>query len=255
MNLNLNKIPVIDLFAGPGGLGEGFASLKQDDGSNAFQSVVSIERDNSAHQTLHLRHFLRAFPDGKFPDEYYKYLSGKISKKSLYDKFRKQKIHADESALKISLGDENADIVHRIIKEKINGSKAWALVGGPPCQAYSLVGRSRMKHDPEFSNDKRHFLNKEYLNIIADHAPPVFVMENVKGLLSSKVGDEFVADDKKSKTCFCRLPYVNKLIFYGDSVFFYSEKYPYIYNEGKDTGVAGEGTFEIIKNKSPLYWV
>ena len=194
MNLNLNKIPVIDLFAGPGGLGEGFASLKQDDGSNAFQSVVSIERDNSAHQTLHLRHFLRAFPDGKFPDEYYKYLSGKISKKSLYDKFPKQKIHADESALKISLGDENADIVHRIIKEKINGSKAWALVGGPPCQAYSLVGRSRMKHDPEFSNDKRHFLYKEYLNIIADHAPPVFVMENVKGLLSSKVGDEFVID-------------------------------------------------------------
>jgi DNA (cytosine-5)-methyltransferase 1 len=44
------------------------------------------------------------------------------------------------------------------------------------------------------AEDERHFLYKEYLNIIADHAPPVFVMENVKGLLSSKVGDDFVID-------------------------------------------------------------
>ena len=51
-----------------------------------------------------------------------------------------------------------------------------------------------MKNDPEFSNDKRHFLYKEYLNIIAEHSPPVFVMENVKGLLSSKVGNDFVID-------------------------------------------------------------
>ena len=194
MRTNLTKIPVVDLFAGPGGLGEGFASCTREDGSDIFQSVVSIERDNSAHQTLHLRHFLRAFPKGKFPDEYYEYLSGKISKQDLYDKYPIQKKHADTSALKISLGDEEADIVHEIIKKQINGAEIWALVGGPPCQAYSLVGRSRMKNDPEFSNDKRHFLYKEYLNIIAEHSPPVFVMENVKGLLSSKVGDDFVID-------------------------------------------------------------
>ena len=66
MRTNLTKIPVVDLFAGPGGLGEGFASCTREDGSDIFQSVVSIERDNSAHQTLHLRHFLRAFPKGKF---------------------------------------------------------------------------------------------------------------------------------------------------------------------------------------------
>ena len=194
MASNLHKIPVVDLFAGPGGLGEGFASLIKEDGSYAFKSVVSIEHDDSAHKTLHLRHFLRAFPDGKFPDEYYKYLSGEITKETLYKKFPTQKLHADHSALRISLSDENAANVHKIISKRINGAKLWALVGGPPCQAYSLVGRSRMKNDPKFLNDKRHFLYKEYLSIIAQHSPPIFVMENVKGLLSSKVGNNLVID-------------------------------------------------------------
>ena len=105
MRTNLTKIPVVDLWAGPGGLGEGFAACTREDGTDIFQSVVSIERDNSAHQTLHLRHFLRAFPKGKFPDEYYEYLSGKISKQDLYDKYPTHKKHADASVLKISLGD------------------------------------------------------------------------------------------------------------------------------------------------------
>ena len=68
------------------------------------------------------------------------------------------------------------------------------MIGGPPCQAYSLVGRSRMMNNPEFEEDERHFLYKEYLKIIIDHRPPVFVMENVKGLLSAKVNGEFVVD-------------------------------------------------------------
>jgi hypothetical protein len=58
------------------------------------------------------------------------------------------------------------------------------------CQAYSLAGRSRMGGDPKFQEDKRHFLYREYLKIIVDHKPPVFVMENVKGLLSASVKDE-----------------------------------------------------------------
>ncbi|MDD4349265.1 MAG: DNA (cytosine-5-)-methyltransferase, partial [Opitutales bacterium] len=70
----------------------------------------------------------------------------------------------------------------------------WILIGGPPCQAYSLVGRSRMqnaedyrkKRGHDFSEDHRHQLYKEYLRIVAVHAPSIFVMENVKGLLSSK---------------------------------------------------------------------
>jgi len=51
-----------------------------------------------------------------------------------------------------------------------------------------------MMRDPEFENDIRHFLYREYLKIIIDHAPPVFVMENVKGLLSAKVDGKSVVD-------------------------------------------------------------
>ena len=65
------------------------------------------------------------------------------------------------------------------------------LIGGPPCQAYSLVGRSRRQWGDQLNNeDKRVHLYKEYLRIIAEHHPAVFVMENVKGLLSSVLDGE-----------------------------------------------------------------
>lgn len=64
-------IPVIDLFAGPGGLGEGFSSLNDTDGGRRFQVKVSVEKDEVAHRTLSLRALFRAFADGKVPDCYY----------------------------------------------------------------------------------------------------------------------------------------------------------------------------------------
>lgn len=67
------------------------------------------------------------------------------------------------------------------------------LIGGPPCQAYSLAGRSRLRgKSPKdlkaFESDKRHFLYTEYLRIIQQFEPSVFVMENVKGMLNSTHG-------------------------------------------------------------------
>lgn len=103
-----------------------------------------------------------------------------------------EKAHADRSAIRISLGAANHDRVRKLIARRLRDQKKWALVGGPPCQAYSLVGRSRMMGDPKFEKDERHFLYKEYLRIIIDHAPPVFVMENVNGLLSARVNGELV---------------------------------------------------------------
>jgi DNA (cytosine-5)-methyltransferase 1 len=73
---------------------------------------------------------------------------------------------------------------------EINRENKWVLIGGPPCQAYSLVGRSRRMNDPAFATDEKHFLYRQYLRILAIHKPPVFVMENVKGLLSAKVKKE-----------------------------------------------------------------
>lgn len=179
--------PVVDLFAGPGGLGEGFASLRGKSYSARFESVVAIERDEASHQTLLLRHFLRRFPFEQLPDDYYRYLRAEIDRDELYRRHKDQFQEAKKSALKISLGTESHAEVKRVINRRLAGEKRWALVGGPPCQAYSLVGRARMVNDPEFEEDERHTLYLEYLKIIIDHRPPVFVMENVKGLLSAQI--------------------------------------------------------------------
>lgn len=182
---------VVDVFAGPGGLGEGFASYVDETASRRFKSCISIEREHYPHQTLLLRHFFRSF-ENEVPEEYYQYLKGKITQEQLYAQFPEHHYKAAQSARCIELGPNNHDQVKKLISGKVGSGSLWALVGGPPCQAYSLVGRSRMMNDPKFKADERHFLYKEYLRIIADHRPPVFLMENVKGLLSAKVGAERV---------------------------------------------------------------
>lgn len=190
--MNVPYYPVIDLFAGPGGLGEGFASVKRGK-RPSFKSLAAIERDESAHRTLHLRHFVREFGD-VLPSEYYDYLAGNLTREDLRQKFPSEWEAAEQSALKLSLGEANHDQVKSLITKRLRGHKKWVLVGGPPCQAYSLVGRSRRAHDPNFEQDEKHFLYREYLKIITDHQPPIFVMENVKGLLSAKVGGKPVID-------------------------------------------------------------
>lgn len=180
------QYPVIDLFAGPGGLGEGFATCCDESGKPRFHGLVSIECDLFSHRTLLLRHFLRLFPSKEVPESYYDYLRGGIAIEDLYRQYNTQYHEASKSALQIALGKETHGYVQGIINKRLAGRKKWVLVGGPPCQAYSLVGRSRMMKSPDFENDERHFLYREYLKIIIDHQPPVFVMENVKGLLSPR---------------------------------------------------------------------
>ena len=186
--------PVVDLFAGPGGLGEGFAEVLTNGVSPTFKSVVSIEREQYAYQTLLLRHFFRLFRFKDVPDDYYDYLSSRISKEELIAKNGEHWIEAKASVSNISLGEKNRDRVKRLIKKKLQGKKKWALIGGPPCQAYSLAGRSRMMGNPDFEEDERHLLYREYLRVIIDHKPPVFVMENVKGLLSARINDRLAID-------------------------------------------------------------
>lgn len=180
-------ISVIDIFAGPGGLGEGFSSYRSKSGSPVFKIKLSIEMDDFAHKTLELRSFFRQFPDDNLPSEYYDYLRNKISREKLYEMFPQQSYAAKKEAWKATLGDEPQENVRKRISEALNGAVNWILIGGPPCQAYSLVGRSRMRGENpwKYAKDHRHHLYKQYLQILADHQPPVFIMENVKGLLSS----------------------------------------------------------------------
>jgi DNA (cytosine-5)-methyltransferase 1 len=196
-------IPVIDLFAGPGGLGEGFSSLESGRNKRVFKIALSIEMEEFAHKTLVLRSFFRQFPRSKVPEEYYETLRGKITTDELYKAYATEAEAAALEAWRAKLGEENPDEVDkRITRALENNSGPWVLIGGPPCQAYSLVGRSRRKSDPDFQNDDKHFLYKQYLRILANHRPHIFVMENVKGILSStikgkKIVDRIISDLKE----------------------------------------------------------
>jgi DNA (cytosine-5)-methyltransferase 1 len=191
-----NLIPVIDLFAGPGGLGEGFSAFKDQDGNNAFKIVLSIEKEINAHSTLELRAFYREFLDSKIPPEYYSYLRGNLSKEELFNYYPAQSVRAKAQAwlAELGSGDPSNDEIDCRIRSAINKNKYWVLIGGPPCQAYSIAGRSRMKKMVDFEKDQRHYLYKEYLRIVAIHQPPVFVVENVKGILSSKIKGENIIE-------------------------------------------------------------
>lgn len=184
-----NKKPykVIDIFAGPGGLGEGFSALGYRERKRLFKIALSIEKDPTAHSTLMLRSFYRQFEYANVPPEYWSYAKGKITKAELFDLYPIEAKTAAEEAQCIELGKNPPKKVKNLISQRLNHSKKWVLVGGPPCQAYSLVGRARMQStNPDFENDERHFLYKEYLQVIVDHRPPVFIMENVKGILSAQ---------------------------------------------------------------------
>lgn len=181
---------IIDLFAGPGGLAEGFSSLIDDDNQRVFKIRLSIEKDQYAHQTLTLRSFVRQFPIGNLPIEYYNFLEQTLTIGELYNSFPFEYDEAIKEAWLATLGETKEEEVDERIVSALNGDPNWVLIGGPPCQAYSNAGRSRVGGIKE--NDHRVYLYKEYLRIIAKHHPAVFVMENVEGLLSAKVNDEKV---------------------------------------------------------------
>lgn len=206
-------LPVIDIFAGPGGLSEGFARFAERDwdgvlskrvGSQRdngradpkqdFRIALSIEKDEFAHRTLQLRALARLM---RADDRYSQYVSSLAQPggpERLLEaddpKVGALVAKAKNEAWCATLGEVAQTELDERIRAALNGSELWALIGGPPCQAYSLVGRARNKGIANYvpENDHRHFLYKEYLGIVARHGPPVFVLENVKGLLSSQVG-------------------------------------------------------------------
>ena len=179
---NKNSIPVIDLFAGPGGLGEGFSQA-------GFDIRLSIECDSEAHQTLQFRSFCRELvkKQGSI-DSLKRFFENGARLEEIYNEYPSLLDHAQDEAWLARLGTTPNSEVDYPIKHGLRGAKKWVLIGGPPCQAYSLVGRARMRGtNPSFEDDHRHFLYKEYLRIVEEHRPTVFVMENVKGILSANV--------------------------------------------------------------------
>ncbi len=139
-----------------------------------------------------LRALFRKFPKGKAPEAYYDYVRGNITREQFlaHEDIKDAAEKAAHEVRCAELGVTPVDIIDGWIQEGIGDASDWVLIGGPPCQAYSTAGRSRLRgKDPEaFENDERHFLYTEYLRIIQRFSPSVFVMENVKGMLSSKHG-------------------------------------------------------------------
>ncbi|QYO76568.1 DNA cytosine methyltransferase [Devosia salina] len=196
---------MIDIFAGPGGLSEGFSRYADwfNDEEIQFRSVLSIEKDETAIRTLTLRAFYRQFV-GELPPEYWAVVKGQASV-SILEGFPEWKA-AQRHVWQAELGVVSNDELHTRIELRLKGADEWLLIGGPPCQAYSLMGRARMtgigfegRSDAEaaeetrrqrlesFHKDVRHVLYREYLRIIAVHQPTAFVMENVRGILSAKL--------------------------------------------------------------------
>lgn len=194
----MNKeILVIDLFAGPGGLGEGFSSCRTSDGKFAFKIGISVEKDPSAHKTLTTRALFRKLAaNNESRHDYYKYVKGIISRDDLFKKYPEEAVLAQEETLQgpQTLGEDNK-IIHKRIKQLVESYEGFKVViGGPPCQAYSLAGRSRNAGNKEYKaeEDHRHFLYKEYLKVLSIAKPEVFVMENVRGILSAQVNHQLI---------------------------------------------------------------
>ncbi len=147
-----NKLTFIDLFAGCGGLSEGFYK-------EGLKSLVHVDFDEAACSTLKIRM------------KYYNYSENDIEKSVICGDLTKKEI-----SIKIE----------KAIKE----SKVDILIGGPPCQSFSTVGRAQ---DPNsMKSDPRNYLFQNYLSILEKYMPKIFVFENVSGLLSAKPNGKLI---------------------------------------------------------------
>lgn len=187
---------IVDLFAGPGGLGEGFASLRVGDHS-PFQIGISVEKETSAYRTLTLRAFVRAYVKrhGALPKAYVEFHSGMTEEPDWASVDAAARDHATIETRCLELGTEPAaEAIDSVIARLRKDFDDTILIGGPPCQAYSLVGRARAKgkigYVPE--DDARHYLFREYIRVLDRLRPAAFVMENVKGMLSSTIESRMV---------------------------------------------------------------
>jgi DNA (cytosine-5)-methyltransferase 1 len=192
--MSRNPIQVVDLFAGPGGLGEGFSSHSDNNGMT-FKIKVSAEMEASARSTLRLRAFYRLLKSEQPEalEDYYNFCETADVPEPHTARSLEAWKQADDEAQLLELGTEEGNTrLDEMLASRLDETEPWVLIGGPPCQAYSIVGRARNrgKVDYRAEDDHRHFLYREYLRIIQKKRPAVFVMENVKGILSAQVAGE-----------------------------------------------------------------
>lgn len=165
---SMGEIGIVDIFSGPGGLGEGFcpASASFD---WPFRIAVSVEKDRAAYETLLLRSFVRKF-DGKLPSMYYDLLNGHIEEPDWRESYPVEWQAAEEEAKRLELGNRTTSkfLESRLSEvQEVYGDNT-VLIGGPPCQAYSLAGRVRNAAVAGYlpHKDDRNVLYQKYIEVL-----------------------------------------------------------------------------------------
>ncbi len=179
----------IDLFAGEGGLSEGF--LRE-----GFTSIAHIEMNKEACDTLKTRTAYHYLKSKKKLNIYNSYLKKEISREELYAQVDKNELDA---VINVEISDDTiGGIFERIDGEisRLSIKNVDLIIGGPPCQAYSLIGRSRDPNRKE--GDPKNFLYKQYMKFLIKYKPKMFVFENVVGLKSAKGGEYLKEIQKES---------------------------------------------------------
>ncbi|MCR9263019.1 MAG: DNA cytosine methyltransferase [Flavobacteriaceae bacterium] len=182
----------VDLFSGAGGLSEGFINA-------GFNPIAHIEIDKHACSTLETRLVYHKLKSENKLDCYYDYLTRAISREKLVESFGDKLL--TESVLNIEIGGKNNKHIFNKIDELAGNKEIDLVIGGPPCQAYSLVGRARDKEG--MKDDPRNYLYKEYAKFLKNYRPKIFVFENVLGLISAEKGMYF----KNMRAYFKRVGY------------------------------------------------
>jgi DNA (cytosine-5)-methyltransferase 1 len=166
----------IDLFAGAGGLSEGFIRA-------GFEPIAHVEMDEAACYTLKTRaayHYLKSINNF---DVYKAYLKGEITRTELYKAIPQEIL---SSVINLSIGGENNPKIHKAIEAQLGMREVDLIIGGPPCQAYSLVGRARSEDG--MKGDHRNYLYVQYAKYLERYQPKMFLFENVLGLKSAGSG-------------------------------------------------------------------
>jgi DNA (cytosine-5)-methyltransferase 1 len=178
----MKRYKFIDLFAGAGGLSEGFIRA-------GFEPIAHIEMDHYACDSLRTRaayHYLKAQGKLSIYEEYLKTKKEKTNGQWLWDRVPETVI---DSVIQEAIGKDTIEGIFQKVDKLCNGEKVDIIIGGPPCQAYSVAGRARL--GKKIEEDPRNDLYKFYVQFIERYQPEMFVFENVLGIRTAKNGEPF----------------------------------------------------------------
>lgn len=179
----VRQFNIIDLFSGAGGLTEGFFQ-------NSYSFAGHLEKDQYASDTLKTRMLFHRLKT-RDKEIYYDYLQQKITREDLFS-FFSDNYENDTLLLRDEITSQNESDIINIIKQAKNESgnpDTDLIIGGPPCQAYSTIGRGRLPG--KMPEDPRNFLFRHYLKFLETFNPRMFVFENVPGIRSARKGEVF----------------------------------------------------------------